>query len=347
MPLRPGEEAKLAPAEEQQLLEKLRREREAKAAAALQSAVQRLSATMVEMDLTDVHAEAKRLSKSDTVLASSPTDAQVALVLNAIMRSCCPPSSKDTPSKGKGGGKKQSNSVRAAAAKVTEGEPPQGTAVRKALKANAHLLAEVMKGKGEAGQFALLRAFQSWVLSPQGVNALEHAAKCIEILYDKDLAEEETLKSYWASLSAQRVGEDAELAASEVAATATAAAAEAAEAAVKVAEKQQEDAAWYLKQAEQLSQARRCGGNPNKDEEAAEKAAQINLRKCADYHKQMTKVRAARSKDLVEATAEGEPAKRLVEALRHRREVGVELFAKHAEPFIEWLNAEDNESGDD
>ena len=211
MPLRPGEEAKLAPAEEQQLLEKLRREREAKAAAALQSAVQHLSATMVEMDLTDVHAEAKRLSKSDTVLASSPTDAQVALVLNAIMRSCCPPSSKDTPSKGKGGGKKQSNSVRAAAAKVTEGEPPQGTAVRKALKANAHLLAEVMKGKGEAGQFALLRAFQSWVLSPQGANALEHAAKCIEILYDKDLAEEETLKSYWASLSAQRVGEDAEL----------------------------------------------------------------------------------------------------------------------------------------
>ena len=36
-----------------------------------------------------------------------------------------------------------------------------------------------------------------------------------------------------------------------------------------------------------MAQAWRCGNNPNKDEEAAEKAAQIHLKKCADFHKQV------------------------------------------------------------
>ena len=90
-----------------------------------------------------------------------------------------------------------------------------------------------------------------------------------------------------------------------------------------------------------LPQACRCGGNPNKDEEAAEKAALSSLKKCVDYHGQTSKVLVARSKDLVEARAEAEPAKRLLDDLRHRKEVGVELFSKHAAPFFEWLEAEE------
>lgn len=338
MPLRPGEEAKLAPDEEQKLLAQLRVDRELKASAQLQLAVQNLSATMVELDLSEVPAEAKRLCKSEKALSHAPADAQVAIVLNAILRSCNPPS-KDTKGKGGGGGKKGTNAVRAAAAKVEEGEPPAGPAMRKALKANVHLLKQVVKG--EAGQLALLHAFQSWALSPQGVNALPHAGKGVEVLYDTDQVEEGTLKAYWASLSAQRVREDAELAAAEVAASETAALSDAADAAVKAADKEKQDAEWYLKQAEQLAQARRCGGNPNKDEEAAEKAAQVNLRKCVDFHKQTSRVLAARSKDLAEARAEEEPAKRRATDLRRRREVGVELYATHVSPFFEWLEADD------
>ena len=41
--------------------------------------------------------------------------------------------------------------------------------------------------------------------------------------------------------------------------------------AVRIADREQADAAWYLKQAEQTAQATRCGGNPSKEDEAAEK----------------------------------------------------------------------------
>lgn len=340
MPLRPGEEPKLGADEEAALLLKLRLEREAKAAALLQLEVQNLSAKMLEMDLASVPAEAKRLSKSEKLLAPAPTDAQIGLMFNAIMRSCCPPVKEE---KKGGGGKKGANAVKVATAKVVEGEPPPGAAVRKAIKTNKHLLAEVTKGKGEAGQLALLNAFQSWVLSPQGANALAHTAKIIEVLYDIDLAEEGCLKTYRAALDVQRAREAAELEAAEEKSKMTGAEVGTGEAAVKSAEKEKDDAAWYLKQAEQLAQARRCGGNPNKDEEAAEKSAQQNLKKCIDFHTQTNKIVNARSKDLVEARAEDDPTKRLVGQLRHRRDVGVELFMKHATPFFEWLDAEDDD----
>ena len=61
--------------------------------------------------------------------------------------------------------------------------------VRSVLKANVPLIAEATKGKA-AGQLALLKAIQSWVLSPQGVNALVSAAKIIEVLYDSDQVSE-------------------------------------------------------------------------------------------------------------------------------------------------------------
>lgn len=341
--MRAGDNAKLDATEEQALLEKLRREREAKAHNLMMAEVQSLSAKMVEMELSAVPAEAVKLSKSEKVLAGTPEAAQIALVFNSIMRSCNPPA-KDDKDKKKGGGGKKQNAIKAAAAKVVEGEPPAAAAVRKAIKANKHLLVEAMKPcKGEKAQYALLRALQAWVLSPQGAVALEKTAKLIEVLYDVDLAEEGVLKAYWADVQAQRVREKEELAAAEVAFTTASAERDVAEEAVKVAEKEKADAAWYLKKAEENAQACRCGGNPNKEEEAAEKAAQSNLKKCVDYHGQTTKVLVARSKDLVEARAEAEPAKRLLDDLRHRQEVGVELIVKHAAPFFEWLEAEDEE----
>ena len=342
--MRAGDKPKLDATEEEALLEKLRREREAKAHTAMMAEVHTLSAKMVELELKDCVAEAAKLSKSEKALAVASDEAQIALVLNAIMRSCNPPAKDDKSKKG-GGGKKQ-NAIKAAAAKVVEGEPPAAAAVRKALKANKHLLGEVTKKMGEKGQVALLQALQAWALSPQGAVALEKVAKIIEVLYDVDLAEEAVLKAYWADVQAQRVREKADLAAAEVAFTATSAERGVAEEAVKVAEKEKADAAWYLKRAEENAQACRCGGNPNKEEEAAEKAAQNNLKKCVDYHGQTTKVLVARSKDLVEARAEAEPAKRLLDDLRHRQEVGVELFSKHATPFFDWLEAEE-ESDDE
>ena len=111
--MRRGDDPKLSPEEEQALLEKLRRQRDAKAAAMLQAEVQSLSAKMVQMDLIDVLPEAKKLSTTEKVFASSPTDAQVSIVVNALLRSCAPPPKTESPTKGKGGGggKKQARPV--------------------------------------------------------------------------------------------------------------------------------------------------------------------------------------------------------------------------------------------
>eukprot|EP00966_Prymnesium_polylepis_P287547 6641119-Prymnesium_polylepis.1 len=133
-----------------------------------------------DLSLTDIPAAAKTATKSEKVLAYAPLDAHVALVLNALLRTCSPPKeSKESPAKDNKGGKEQANSIKAAAAKVVEGDPPTGPEVRKTLKANVKLLAEVTHGTA-AGQLALLKALQSWLVSPQGANALAGAAKIVE-----------------------------------------------------------------------------------------------------------------------------------------------------------------------
>ena len=102
-------------------------------------------------------------------------------------------------------------------------------------------------------------------------------------------------------------------------------------------------AAMYASMAEALAQATRCGGNPSKEEESAEKAAIANLKKCKEYRTQTGKVFAARAKDLTTVNAEFETSQRLVEQLRLRGEGGGALFTKHAAPFFEWLAASSEE----
>jgi multidrug efflux pump subunit AcrA (membrane-fusion protein) len=148
-------------------------------------------------------------------------------------------------------------------------------------------------------------------------------------------------------LQAQLVREDAELAeASSSLATLTTDKAEAEEA-VRLADHEKSDAAWYEKQAEHHAQAMRCGGNPSKDDEAAEKAALAELKKCKQYHIQTSKVQVARSKNLSEVSAEFETSQRLVQQFTQRAAGGGMLFAKHAKPFFEWLAADDDEEEED
>lgn len=343
MPLRPGEEPKLPPEEEQALLDKLRRERDVKANVLLQAAAQSLSTKLSQLELQDIPEESKKLCSSEKALAFARDDAYAALLLNSLIRSLAQPAK---PAKNKGGsGKKQANSIKAAA-KPGKEVPPAGVDVRKLLKANAPLLAEATQGTA-AGQLALLKALQAWLLSPHGVESLEHAAKIIEVLYDVDQADEEVLLSFWGDIQAQRAREEEALAeATAVLATLSAAKA-AAEEALRIAEAEKADAAWYLKQAEQTAQAMRCGGNPSKEEEAAEKAANSALKKCIDMHAQATKIAAARNKSRVDANSEHEPALRLRDEQLHRKQVGVELFSRHAAPFFEWLANEDDEEEDD
>jgi len=345
--MRPGDAPKLAPQQEQELLDKLRMAREEKAQSVLQAEVQTLSAKMVHMDLADVPEEAKRLSEKEKALQFAPDDARIALSLNALLRMVSPPEAPaSAKGKGGGGGKKQ-NAVKAAAAKVVEGAPPDGPAVRKAVKKNAAFLKTAIKGRGAAGQLALLKALQSWLLSAQGASALEHTGKILVVLYDADVAEEEVLTKYWDALASQRTREEAELVEAQTSTTALKEDKEKAEEAVKTAEKDKLDAAYALKQAEQYSQSVRCGGNPSKEEEAAEKAAIPYLKKAIEFHTQTTKVLAARSKNLTEANAEYEPAAKLLEERKMRKEVGIELFAKHAAPFFEWLAADDDDDDDE
>jgi len=344
--LRPGDNAKLAPQQEQALLEKLRKEREDKAHATLQAEVQGISAKMVHMDMSDLNAEAKKISTSEKALSFAAKDAQIALVLNVLLRTCNPPA-KDSPAKGKGGGgKKQSTGVKAAAAKVIEGVPPEGPQVRKVLKAHMSMLAEVTQSTA-AGQLALLKALQSWLVSPQGANALVHAGKIVEVLYDADQAEEEVAMGYWKAIQEQLKREEAELAEASAAFTVLSADKAAAEEAVRQADGEKADSAWNVKQAEMTAQACRCGGNPSKEDEAAEKVALSALKKCVEYHTQTTKVAAARAKNLVEANAEFETGQRLLEQRRSRETTGVALFAKHAAPFFDWLAADDEDEEDE
>ena len=151
---------------------------------------------------------------------------------------------------------------------------------------------------------------------------------------------------FWDELQAQLVREAAELAEAEAAFATLTAEKTAAEEEMRKADAEHADAMWHEKQAEGMAQATRCGGNPSKDDEIAEKAALANLKKCKEYRSQTSKVLAARTKGLTEASAEFETSQRLVETLRLKREGGGALVSKHAAPFFEWLAA-DEESDDD
>ena len=342
--MRRGDDPKLAPEQEQALLEKLRLQREQKSYGLLQLEAQSLSAKMATMDLTTLSSVAKESSAANSAMACAPLDGRVALVLNVLLRTCSPPAAKDSPAKGKGagGGKKQQNSIKAAAAKVLEGEPPESAQVRKVVKANKALLAEATNNTA-AGQLALLKALQAWLVSPQGVNAVVNAAKILMVLYETDLAEDEVFTKFWADLQAQLAREETEYAEAKSAFSTLTAEKAAAEEAAAEATRGEKDAIWSEKQAEALAQATRCGGNPSKEEESAEKAAIANLKKCKEYRTQTGKVFAARAKDLTTVNAEFETSQRLVEQLRLRGEGGGALFTKHAAPFFEWLAASSEE----
>jgi len=347
--MRRGDDPKLAPEQEQALLEKLRLQREQKSYGLLQLEAQSLSARMATMDLTTLSSVAKETSAANSAMACAPLDGRVALVLNVLLRTCSPPAAKDSPAKGKGaggGGKKQQNSIKAAAAKVLEGEPPESAQVRKVVKANKALLAEATNNTA-AGQLALLKAFQAWLVSPQGVNAVVNAAKILMVLYETDLAEDEVFTKFWADLQAQLAREETEYAEAKSAFSTLTAEKAAAEEAAAEATRGEKDAIWSEKQAEAHAQATRCGGNPSKEEESAEKAAIANLKKCKEYRTQTGKVFAARAKDLTTVNAEFETSQRLVEQLRLKGEGGGALFTKHAAPFFEWLAASSEEEDEE
>lgn len=337
--MRQGDKAKLAPEQEQALLEKLRRERLEKSHALLQKEAQNISAKMAGMEISAIQGVADDTSASNAAMACAPLDGNVALVLNLLLRTCSPPVVKEPSKKG---GKKQ-NAIKAAAAKIVEGDPPESAQVRKVLKANKALLAKATK-KTPAGMTALLKAIQSWLVSPQGANACATAAKTMEVLYDTDLVTEDVFMKFWDELQAQLAREAAELVEATAAFETLTAEKAKAEEEMSKAGHEQADAAWHEKQAEAMAQVTRCGGNPSKEDELAEKNALATLKKCKEYSTQASKVLAARTKDLTEVNAEFETSQSLVEARRLKGEGGGALFTKHTKPFFEWLAAPEEDS---
>ena len=346
MVLRPGEEAKLAPEAEQALLEQLRAEREAKAHVKLQADAQALAMGLAALELNDIPAKAKELA-SDKKKFTDSTAAAIAIMFNAVVRNGVPPKEDETatPRGGKkgggGGGKKGPNAVKASAAKVVDRPPCTAAEARKAIKAHTHTLKEI--ATGPAAQLALLKAVESWLLSAHGATALKAAAaKVIEVLYDLDLATEDVLTKYWANVQAQASKRAADLDASTKKAGELEAAHELSLAAVQKAEAEQAELAYYKKNSEQYAQNVRCGNNPNKEEEAIEKAAIAQLKKAIELHTQSQKVLAARHKTLVADKAELESEQRaLVEitnAVEHHSP-----FVTHSTPFFDWLAASDDE----
>ena len=251
MVLRPGEEAKLTPEQEKELLEQLRAEREAKAHVKLQADAQSLAMTLGALELNEVPAKAKELASDKKKFGGESKAAAMAIMFNTIVRNGVPLKEDDaaaTPrggKKGGGGGKKGQNAVKASAAKVVDRQPCTAAEARKAIKANKHTLKEI--ATGPEAQLSLLKAAESWLLSAHGSAALPGAAKVIEVLYDLDLATEDVLLKYWDTVQAQATTAAARLEAAKVKTAELEASHELSLAAVQKAEAEQADLAQYKK----------------------------------------------------------------------------------------------------
>ena len=342
--MRPGDNAKLAPEAEQAHLAQLRVEREAKAHIKLQAEAQALALTLSALELNEVPVKAKELA-ADKKFGGAAVPAAVAIALNTVVRNGVPPKEEESTPRGKkggGGNKKQTAGVKAG---KVEDRPPCTTAeARKAIKTHKHTLREC--GSSPAAETALLRAVESWLLSPHGAVALPGAAKVIEVLYDLDLASEEVLTRYWAEVQTNLTRQQAELERLKGTCAELEATGQAAAEAVKKAEAEQSDLAYYKKNSEQYAQNVRCGNNPNKEEEALEKSAIAKLKKAIDLHTQSQKVLAARHKTLVADKAALETEQRSLAELQKKVE-HLTPFVTHATPFFEWLAASDEESEED
>lgn len=336
--MRAGDNAKLAPEAEQAALDQLRAQREIKAQVKLQSDAQGLAMALGAMELGDVPAKAKELA-ADKKFGGEKVAAAMAITFNAVVRNGVPKVEEDEKAKKKGGGGKKGGGVKVA--KLVDRAPISATEARKAIKAHQGELRAV--GDGAAAELALLRCVEAWLLSTHGAVALPGASKVFEVIYDLELASEESLSSYWAGVQEGAARQSAELAAEKASTAALEATEQAASAAVKKAEVEQADAAYYLKQSEQYAQNVRCGNNPNKDEEAIEKGAIAQLKKSIELHTQSQKVLAARHKNAVAEKAELDTAQRsladLSKAVEHRTP-----YVTHATAFFDWLAASDEES---
>ena len=129
------------------------------------------------------------------------------------------------------------------------------------------------------------------------------------------------------------------LAEAEVEEAAAAKAAKAAESQHAEAMAKRRDAEWYAQQA-------RCGGNPSKEDEIAEKAANAAMKKAVDLHGAAQNITAARDKTLVAKKAELEASKRAHAELQGRVDHALP-FVTHARPFFDWLAASDDDDDDD
>ena len=344
--MRRGDEPKKSEKEEQELLEKLRFEREAVAHAKLQEQAQALAASMGALQLSDVPAEAKKLAASDKKFTGAAPAATVAITLNAVLRSTSAAVEPETAKKSGGGKKgppKKGGGVGSVKpTKVAEKPPPTLPETRKAIRANKALLASV--APNETGQVALLKAVEAWLLSPQGAVALPGAAKVVEVIYDTDLVESSVLTDYWTATQTKREREARELKESQESVAALEKTHASAADAAKIAEREEADNQYYRKQAETYAQNVRCGNNPNKEEEVIEKQANAALKKAIELHTQSQKVLAARQKNMIDERAELETAQRLLAERTKRHETGVEVFTLHSKPFFEWLLAPDESS---
>lgn len=347
--LRPGDNVKLSAEAEQAHLDALRAQREAKARYRVQVEAQSLAMTLGDLSLdhtSDLLSKAKELSELK-VFGNAGLSATTAILFNIIVRNGVPPkedeADSNTPRGKKGGSKHKSTGVKAAAAKLVDRPPCTAAEARKAVKANKGTLAAT--AKTPVAQAALCEAVEAWLLSAHGSVALPGAAKVIEVLYDLDLASDAVLTQYWGDAQASVERDVQALEEAKTAVNQQQAVEAAAAAAVGAAEAEQKELTAYKKASEQYAQAARCGGNPNKDEEAAEKAALAQLKKAIELHTQSLKVLAARQKTHVAESATLEEVTRTLA----ERQAAVDRrapFVKHAAPFFEWLAASDDEDED-
>lgn len=307
MALRRGETAKLAPDQEEALLNSLRIQRELVAHTKLQGEAFKVANKLLGVDISKVADEAAVLANKDrTNFGLEQSSAVCAITTNAVLLSACAPAEeagadkkKEKGGKGgyggaadkkkdaKGGGNKKQ--VKAVIGTKTEKlPPPTCDAAKAAIIANKDTLAKVSSFKD--GQLALLRAFESWLLLEHHEPLLVDAPKLLEAFAEAGLIDNEIFRKYWGNVQTTRVSDGAELVVAktkrEEAETEHADAVEK----LKAAQKELDDALQRVKWAAIEAQNARCGNQPSAEEVAREKAATAANNKALAQKLQQTKV---------------------------------------------------------
>jgi len=296
---------------------------------------------LAALEIGNVATEARPLVAADKKnFGGEVTKGVIAVVVNAILARAAAQDDAESSKKGKGGGgKKGESKSKKPTVRIRAPAPPPADA-KKALLQKENMAALQAAMKDEAAQFACCQALEAWLASEQGAAG---AMKVLEPLYDADILEEGPLLKFWVDVQATVERQSKEIVALTQSVEAHNKFVDEKNEELKKAEHEEQESAWWNKQAAAEAQYARCGQNAPPDEQAREKAANHALRKAVELDTNRKKILAASKKKAVEAQADLSSAQK---ELQTRTEQAVPMAAvqKNGEKFFTWLQEAEEDS---